>query len=132
MQNNMQDIHAHGEVGFPTSLPAFHLKPKRRYSTMKKDNHITKVIFRKFKDGDVVAIFPELAGDISTGTSLSYMQMGQHGICTPLHLINTTTPALPSEFAALKRELAGLGYNLLVVHRSTYKHFVARKDAIAA
>ena len=38
----------------------------------------TKVIFRKFIGGDVIALFPELPGDNSVLNCLNYMHNGQH------------------------------------------------------
>ena len=47
---------------------------------MQQDQHKTKVIFRKLKDGDIIALFPELPGDMNPyHTCESYMHVGQHG-----------------------------------------------------
>ncbi|PJE78347.1 hypothetical protein CI610_02722 [invertebrate metagenome] len=40
------------------------------------------VIFRKFPEGDVIALFPEELAD-SRGNILSYQTVGQHGAANP-------------------------------------------------
>ena len=45
-------------------------------------NMTTKVMFRKFKDGEVIAIFPnELYDWINKDLVWSYMHIGQHSAC---------------------------------------------------
>ena len=63
-----------------------------------------KVIFRKFKDGDVIALFPE-------------MQLGSASV----NIIQCTKPAKQEEYAGLKKELELIGYELEIVKRPTAK-----------
>ena len=87
----------------------------------------TKVIFRMFK-GEALAMFPELLGDYSPSTCLSYAHMGQHGTAQACPL---GRPAAPAEYADLMRELQGLGYDLRIISRMTRAHYQARADEIS-
>lgn len=78
---------------------------------------MTPVIFRKFKEGDVIAILPTLLGDYDLATCLSYMHVGQHGACEPDGLVQITTLARPEEYASLLKELEGIGYSDLKVYK---------------
>lgn len=69
----------------------------------------TKVIFRRFRNGEVIALFPEIkerANEI-----LSYMHIGQHGGAT-IDVVNITTLAKESEYKPLYNELTAIGYDL--------------------
>lgn len=76
---------------------------------------MTEVIFRKFKDGDIIALFPY---DIQSRDGLigSYMHVGQHSAAT-LNLIRETKLATAQEYNALKHELMSLGYKVKVISR---------------
>ncbi len=84
---------------------------------------VTIVQFRKFKDGQVIAIFPELEGSSIDYSCLSYMHVGQHDSCDPIGLKDTTKPASEAEYANLKRELEDNGYRLRVVKRIAHYHY---------
>lgn len=47
---------------------------------------MTKVIFRKFRDGSVIALFPNIPWD-NNGNIASYMHVGQHGGASLLLLL---------------------------------------------
>lgn len=82
---------------------------------MEKDKHQTAVVFRKYPDGSIIALFPKLPwGKEQCG---SYMHVGQHGEADYQGVIDTTKPAQPGEYEDLKRELEGLGYNLRILRR---------------
>lgn len=92
----------------------------------------TKVIFRKFRDGDVIALFPEIPADILGHNCQSYMHVGQHGAADP-HLSGRTAPATPEEYADLMNELTRIGYDgLVVVRRMTRAMDERRRAAVAA
>lgn len=93
---------------------------------MKKDMHITETIFRKFPDGDIIALFPGVAGSNDVTTCESYMHMGQHGAASVGLGGKTIKMATEGEYAPLKRELEGLGYNIKVIKRFTPAHLRAR------
>lgn len=77
------------------------------------------VIFRAEKSGtykgEVTAVFPTQTGTNDFWTCAIYARNGQHGSGSR-DWYNTTRPALPSEYATLKRELesAPFNYNLQV------------------
>lgn len=99
---------------------------------MKKDKIITVVIFRKFKSGnkEIIALFPELPGTNKWyADCMSYMHVGQHGAAS-VDLTVLTQPASPVEYADLKRELEGLGYDLKVELRFKAEHLTKRKQAV--
>jgi hypothetical protein len=79
----------------------------------------TKVIFRKFPDGEIIALFPELPGTNSVTNCLNYMHNGQHG--SGKATCEGTKPVDKDWNGALKRELTAIGYNLTVVTRFSYQ-----------
>ena len=87
----------------------------------------TKVIFRKFKSGDIIALFPEIPADMTAYNCLSYMSFGQHGAASP-SLVNDTKSATPDEYKDLYKELTKIGYNLTVIKRFRHSHFEVRKS----
>lgn len=96
---------------------------------MQQDQHKTKVIFRKFSDGDVIALFPELPGDLNPyRTCESYMHVGQHGAAS-VELVDNTTPANPEEYADLLEEIESIGYNVQVAYKFTRKDLQKRIKA---
>jgi len=93
---------------------------------MKKDKEVTRVIFRVFK-GEVIAIFPEILGDINFWNCSSYQHIGQHGSCDPNYIIRGGRPAKPEEYKGLKNELeSNHGYNLKVVKKHTHYYNIKR------
>jgi len=89
------------------------------------DNEKTKVIFRMFGDGQVIALFPEVATDKLGYYCQSYMQVGQHSAASP-RLVDKTKPAKQEDYQHLFDELTGLEYNLKVVKKFTYAMQEAR------
>lgn len=73
------------------------------------------VIFRVDKEGVCFALFPELKQ--GRGHCTTYERVGQHSSGPYGANVNTSRPAKPEEYAALKRELEGIGYNLIVRQR---------------
>ena len=82
---------------------------------MTKDKEITKVVFRKFKEGDVIAILFSIP-DVNRGNYMCYQHIGQHSECDAL-IANWTKPASEDEYKNLKTELESIGYNLKVYKR---------------
>ena len=76
----------------------------------------TRVIFRAFKSGEIIALFPDIKQ--GNGLILSYMHIGQHGAASP-DIVSDTKPATPEQFAPLFNELAGIGYSLDIRKRIT-------------
>ena len=80
----------------------------------------TKTIFRKFHTGEIIALFPELAGDCSGFNCLSYMSIGQHSSAS-VDLSPYSVLAKPDEYSDLKYELERIGYEILPIKRSSRK-----------
>lgn len=83
---------------------------------MTRDKHITEVVFRKWKDGTIDALFPYL-------TEFNYLvgcysRVGQHGQADYDHVISKTSSATEDEYGPLKLELESLGYNVRVLKRA--------------
>ena len=87
----------------------------------------TEVIFRKEKSGDykgtIYALFPY---EVETyrGDVLYYQHIGQHSAADYFHCIRTSVPAKPGEYADLKRELEGIGYDLKIIKRRNYDKYL--------
>ena len=82
----------------------------------------TKVIFRKYKDGQIIALFPEIPWNTCTHTVSSYMHLGQHGGADYTEIIPITQPACKNEYQELLTELETIGYTeLRIVERSKSK-----------
>lgn len=80
-----------------------------------QDKHTTEVVFRKYNDGQILALFPyEQAYD---NFCESYLHIGQHGGANYAHCINSTKPATKEEYSELQKELEGMGYNLKVIKK---------------
>lgn len=62
-----------------------------------------KVVFRKFPDGDVIALLCGTAADCNPGNVMSYQHVGQHAEASRSLRLPLATPA---EYAPLQRELA--------------------------
>lgn len=95
------------------------------------DKEKTVVIFRVWKDNGnypVIALFPEIAGDNNGYLCSSYMHIGQHGAADIQCVYHQTRLAKPKEYQELRRELRGLGYNLIIKKRISYKMNRIRLD----
>jgi hypothetical protein len=93
---------------------------------------MTDIIFRKFKEGDVIAIFPYFNGTYDPATCQSYMRVGQHGHCEPSYVVDKTKLATPEEYEPLLKELRDVvGYtNITVRKRIPYNAYRARKETL--
>jgi hypothetical protein len=76
---------------------------------------LTAVVFRVWKGGDVLALFPHM--EEGRGMCGSYEHIGQHGAANYAACIAQTRPANPEEFAPLKMELESIGYRLRIISR---------------
>lgn len=77
----------------------------------------TRVIF-KMEEGEPIAFFPDIPGNVAGTLVTCYRHIGQHGQACPLYGARLK-PAKPHQFGALYRELTSLGYNLRIVRRFT-------------
>jgi hypothetical protein len=92
----------------------------------------TKVIFRhdRAKSGEVVALFPALAGTYNPGTCSAYVHLGQHTSADLFGTVRSTRLAKPSEYRELARELRRIGYRLTICKRATRADYEARKEQV--
>lgn len=81
-----------------------------------------KVIFRKYrnKEGEVIAVFPQIPADSYGYMMQCYVHNGQHVSADYGHILNKTRRATPEEYAPLKREMesAPFNYRLTVALKS--------------
>jgi hypothetical protein len=89
---------------------------------MTKDTFKTDVIFRKEKDGEILALFPYVV-DTLAGDVMSYAHLGQHGAASYNYCIRKSKPAKPEEYKDLFAELESLGYNLRVIKRQSGRKY---------
>jgi hypothetical protein len=88
----------------------------------------TTVIFRKFPEGDIIAIMPDEPFTTLGNDCMSYQHIGQHGGCSGW--IDSTAQADEEGYADLLAELQQIGYNVRVM---TYEGILqADTDARAA
>lgn len=74
---------------------------------------MTQVIFCKFPEGDVIALFPDMPE--GAGMINSYQHIGQHGAAS-VELLHELPEAGINEFMPLLKELIGIGYKLEVMN----------------
>ena len=82
---------------------------------MAKD--MTKVIFRKWPGGDVIALFPDIPADIDGRYCMSYQHFGQHGGADYAGVMTRTLPAGLDEYRSLFMELVSIGYTDMKVYK---------------
>lgn len=73
----------------------------------------TRMIFRKFPEGDVIALMPDNWADYRNHYISSYQHIGQHGGAHP-NLIYELARATPAEYAELLNELTKIGYDVWI------------------
>ena len=74
---------------------------------------MTKVVFRTFKNGEVIALFPY--EQEQRGRCMSYMHVGQHSCADYNYCIGETRLATKDEYQPLYDELKSIGYDDLVI-----------------
>lgn len=79
----------------------------------------TKVVFRKFEAGDIIAVFPQISYNYVY--LLSYQHIGQHSGCAP-DIANFTKLATPEEYQPLLDELRQIGYTDLQVMKRIMRY----------
>jgi len=88
-----------------------------------KTNDATTVIFRKFKEGDIIALFPYEI-DNYHGDCMSYMHVGQHSGANYFGCIKGTKPAKKEEYQNLYNELLSIGYKPEVKQKINMRTYV--------
>lgn len=84
---------------------------------MKKDNLKTDVIFRKYRDGQIIALF--VHNKDRHANIESYMHVGQHSMADYGGVVMCTKLATKEEYQNLFEELESIGYNLQIVKKQT-------------
>lgn len=85
---------------------------------MDKNKEITEVIFRKYEDGSLIALFPYVIWNEREGDIASYIHIGQHGAADYYRVISETKLASSEEYKQLYDELSNdVGYNLLIIKK---------------
>lgn len=90
----------------------------------------TDVIFRKHKDGEILAIFPASYATLQ-GHLTCYAHVGQHGACSQGYAAFTKA-ASPDEYRDLFAELIRIGYDLRVCKKRTAKHRKLADESVRA
>lgn len=90
---------------------------------MNDKRYCIKVIFRKWKDGEVIALFPDIPFNTRDYTTMSYVHMGQHGAADYSGVIAETRPATEPEYRDLLAELQSIGYKDLHIVKRARPHF---------
>lgn len=82
---------------------------------------MNRVIFKRFDDGQIIAMFPEQKE--KGARCASCMRHGQHAPAD-LALLKALPDATPAEAESLRRELAGIGYHLApdLLTVTNYRH----------
>lgn len=86
-----------------------------------------KVIFRKFKNGEIIAIFPQESATPDGWECMSYMHQGQHSAASP-RIVDNTKAATPKEYAPLVAELLSIGYRLDIRKRFARNDYKVRQE----
>ena len=96
---------------------------------MKKNYFKTDVMFRKEKDGTILAVFPyEIEG--IKGECSCYAHVGQHMQMDWGYLSETKPVKDKSEYHNLCVELESIGYDLNVIQRRNYDKYLKAYRAI--
>lgn len=93
-------------------------------SIRKSAGATTRVVFRRFPDGQVIALFPDIPWSGQRGEVTSYMHLGQHGAADYRHVLATTRQAREDEYGDLLSELQATGYDDLHVVRRVRPKFI--------
>lgn len=83
----------------------------------------TEVVFREFKNGEVIALFPYEWFDFNS--IVSYMRVGEHDGANYNHVLNITKPAKESKEKSDLIDILEnqIGYNLHEIKRINFDKF---------
>jgi len=79
----------------------------------------TDVIFRKYPNGEIIALFPYEKE--TRYYCMSYMHIGQHGGADYFGTVQSTKLATEAEYKPLFDELLSIGYDLNVIRKFNRK-----------
>ena len=75
------------------------------------EKQILKVVFRKFNDGEIIALFPQIKFGCPHYEIMSYMHIGQHSEVDHHAVVEQTTLATEEEYQALLNEIKNIYYD---------------------
>lgn len=75
----------------------------------------TRVMFRKYNNGEIVAVFPDIQEGRTKDDVRCYQHIGQHGQASYAYFIALTKPAKEHEYQELFKELIVVGYDDLKI-----------------
>jgi hypothetical protein len=75
----------------------------------------TEMIFRKYEDGEIIALFPKVIENRAKNLVKAYVHNGQHVQADLRGTIESTVPATEEEYADLFSELKSIGYKIKVL-----------------
>ena len=84
------------------------------------DIGVTEVIFKKWPNGNIIALFPREFYSSDSALISSYEAIGQHGGAC-FDLIKQLKSASWGEYSGLETELKSLGYTLKILNRRKIK-----------
>lgn len=87
-----------------------------------------KTIFRVYPNGEVIALFPQIAAGYGGYLCESYMHVGQHGAADTNIVVKQTRPAFVGKYWVLLKELEQIGYNPVVRKKCMYKDLQIRQE----
>ena len=93
-------------------------------ATRKSAGATTRVVFRRYPDGQVIALFPDIPWNGQRGEVTSYMHLGQHGAADYHHVLATARLATEDEYNDLFSELQSIGYDDLHIVRRARPKFI--------
>lgn len=88
---------------------------------MKKE--LLKVVFRKFNNGEIIALFPDIKFGCPYYQIMSYMHIGQHGEVDHHAILEQTKLATEEEYQALLNEIKSIyrDYDIKVMKKLNVK-----------
>lgn len=90
-------------------------------------NRADLVVFRRWRNGGVIALFPDLPADLYGDYCDAYEHVGQHGGADYHGVIQATKPCSVDDAADLVAELRTIGYALRPIQRASRVHHEARR-----
>lgn len=87
-----------------------------------------KIVFRIYSNGEVIALFPQIAASIGGYLCQSYMHVGQHEAADRQIVMNQTRLASRKEYTPLLKELEQIGYNPKPMKRFTEQDLRIRQE----
>ena len=87
------------------------------------EKQILKVVFRKFNDGEIIALFPQIKFGCPHYEIMSYMHIGQHTEVDHHAILEQTKLATKEEYQTLLNEIKSIyhDYDIKVMKKLNIK-----------